>query len=330
MIHRYQNAQNRLIQKKAVEMGIGCQPLISGSEEFLELTYRDKHLIINKTRSHQMTLMSGLLAKNKEASNLLLRRRGLPVPDYLVVSELRDEATRFLERHRSIVVKPLDASNSVGVTLRVRDNEELRAAITNSLRYSDRVMLQQYVTGLDYRILVIGGQAAGVLEYVPAFIVGDGESTIRQLIDRLNTDQLRRNSDGEASSFLPVDCTSESLQAHLKTRGLTPWNVLQREERLELYGASSISVDTISEIVIDRSKESNPAILNAAVEAAAALQLDVAGIDIRCQDITSPLDEANGGILEVNALPDMVDPYLFLDHDSIDVVKLYLNYLFGE
>ncbi|MDG0809780.1 hypothetical protein [Cohnella rhizosphaerae] len=67
-----------------------------------------------------------------------------------------------------------------------------------------------------------------------------------------------------------------------------------------------------------------------AVEAAAALALDVAGVDIRCRDIRQPLDEENGGIIEVNALPDMIDPYLYFQGDEPDVFEQYLRYLFEE
>ncbi|RIE01185.1 ATP-grasp domain-containing protein [Cohnella faecalis] len=328
--YQVQNAQNKQIMKKAREMGIECEPLIPGCEDFLELSYRGKTIVINKTRSHKMPLMAGLLAKNKDASNLLLRRRGLPVPDYIVVSQAGEEAVRFLNTHRMVIVKPLDTSRSVGVTLRIDREDDLENAVKTARLHSEQVMIQQYVEGTDFRVLVIGGKAIGALEYKPAFIEGDGRSTIEQLIRKLNEDQLRRNSVGDAGSFQPVDVESKSLLMHLQELGKSLQAVLEQGERVELFSGGNILADGISEIVLDRSEDISAVNANIAVEAAKALQVDVAGIDIRCRDIRLPLNDENGGILEVNALPDMIDPSLFFQGASTDVFQSYLQYLFEE
>ncbi|MGN7453565.1 hypothetical protein ACTHPH_01985 [Paenibacillus pasadenensis] len=311
-------------------MGIACRPLLEGSEEFLELERQGKKRIVNRTRSHRMKLMAGLLAKNKEASNLLLRRHGLAVPNYVVVSGHGEEAARFLAENRPIVVKPLDASNSVGVTLRVADGAQLEEAVASALRHSGKAMLQKYVEGTDVRIVVIGGRVVGVLEYVPAFLIGDGEATIEQLVSRLNEAQLARTGDRQEGSYQPVDLGSAPVMERLRACGLGPASVLGQEERLELYPDSTLAADSIREIVLDRSADCHPHLAEAAARAASALELDVAGIDIRCKDIASPLEAENGGILEVNALPDLIDPHLFLTGDSIDVFRIYLDYLFEE
>ncbi|MFC5703306.1 ATP-grasp domain-containing protein [Cohnella faecalis] len=274
--------------------------------------------------------MAGLLAKNKDASNLLLRRRGLPVPDYIVVSQAGEEAVRFLNTHRMVIVKPLDTSRSVGVTLRIDREDDLENAVKTARLHSEQVMIQQYVEGTDFRVLVIGGKAIGALEYKPAFIEGDGRSTIEQLIRKLNEDQLRRNSVGDAGSFQPVDVESKSLLMHLQELGKSLQAVLEQGERVELFSGGNILADGISEIVLDRSEDISAVNANIAVEAAKALQVDVAGIDIRCRDIRLPLNDENGGILEVNALPDMIDPSLFFQGASTDVFQSYLQYLFEE
>jgi cyanophycin synthetase len=322
--------QNRLILKKAEEMGITGKPLIEGCEDFLELTYKGKSIIINRTRSHRMPLMAGLLAKNKEASNLLLQRKGLPIPDYIVLSEPGEEAVRFLEAYRLVTVKPLDTSRSVGVTLRIRGEDELAEAIRTARRFSKQVMVQKYVEGTDYRVLVIDGKAVGALEYRPAAVEGDGESTVEQLIARLNDSQMRRNGAGEAGSFQPIDIRSGSLLRHLEESGRSLEEILKKGERAELYASGNMLAEDISEIALDRSGDLHPESAQMAVDAAGALQLDVAGVDIRCRDIRLPLTEENGGILEVNALPDMVDQHLLYEGASTDVFELYLRYLFEE
>ncbi|MDQ8738887.1 hypothetical protein [Paenibacillus sp. LHD-38] len=325
-----QNAQNKLIMSKARELGITCKPLIPGCEDFLELSYKGKNIIINKTRSHKMTLMSGLLAKNKEVSNLLLRRCGLPVPDDIVVSRMGEEAVRFLKTYELVTVKPLDLNRSIGVTLGIRNEEDLDQAIRTARLHSESAMIQRYVEGFDYRILVIAGKAVGVLEYRPAFIEGDGRSTIRQLIQELNDDQLRRNDAGTIGSFQPVDIESETVLLHLQQLGWTVHDILEGRKRVELFAKGNIAANDISEVVTDRTEEICRINADIAIQAASALQVDVAGVDIRCKDISLPLDAENGGILEVNALPDMIDPHLFFQGESSDAVKIYLQYLFEE
>ncbi|MBD3919261.1 hypothetical protein H8B09_10895 [Paenibacillus sp. PR3] len=325
-----QNMQNIIIMSKARELGIDCKLLLPGCEDFLELSYKGKTIVINKSRSHKMTLMAGLLAKHKQASNLLLRRAELPVPEEIVVSDMGEEARQFLLKHQLITVKPLDLNRSIGVTLKVRDEAELARAIQRVHQHSSSIMLQRYVEGDDYRVLVIGDQVVGVLEYRPAYIVGDGYSTIEQLARNMNDEQLRRNSSDLASSYQLVDMESYDIQYHLHQQSRTPHDILAYGEQVELYTLDNAAASSISEVIADRTRDICSSNAEAAIRAAQALQLDVAGVDIRCKRIDLPLDEDNGGILEVNALPDLVDPHLFINEAASDVITVYLNYLFQD
>jgi len=307
-----------------------CELLIPGCEDFLELAYRGKTIIVNKTRSHKMSLMAGLLAKNKQASNLLLRRHRLPVPDDIVVSATTGEATRFLHTHRRVTVKPLDTSRSAGVTVDVQTEAELEQAIRTARAHSESVMIQRYVEGFDYRVLVIAGQGICALEYRPAYVEGDGRSTIEQLILQLNEEQRRRNPIADFESFKPVRIGSGELQAHLMRQGRALQDIMDRGEQVQLFTQANALAGEISEVVTDRTAHIHPVAMRMAIEAAQALNIDVAGVDIRCLDIGAPLGGDNGGILEVNALPDMVDPYLYLQDASVDAIAAYLHYLFED
>lgn len=272
--------------------------LIPGDEEFLELTWAGKRIVVNRTRSHRMPLLAGLLAKNKAASNLLFARSGLPVPAYTVVSGPGEEALQFWRAHRLVTVKPLDASRSAGVTIRVRSEDELVGAVRRALVHSDRVMLQKYVHGSDYRVLIVGGRVVGALEYRAASVEGDGKSTLGQLIERLNAEQASRSRRaGAVGSYLPVDVLGETLQAGLAQAGRGLADVPAVGERVRLFERDNMAASEISEVPFDRSGDMHPDHARVAVEAAAALALDVAGVDIRCRDIRQPLDEENGGLL---------------------------------
>ncbi|WP_028596444.1 hypothetical protein [Paenibacillus assamensis] len=325
-----QNLQNKLIMSKAKEMQIDCKLLLAGCEDFLELTYRGKTIIINKTRTHKLPLLSGFLAKNKEASNLLLERAGLPVPAYIVVPQMCDEAEHFLHTYRNVTVKPLDASCSIGVTLGIKSVEQLAHAVQLAKQHSDKIMIQKYVDGNDYRVLVIAGKVVAVIGYELATVEGDGQSTIEQLIYQLNEARFLRNEVCEIESFPAINVQSNALHAHLQAQGKTIEDVVEQGERVELFSIDNIPAGEISEINRNQTSDICTANITIAVEAAQALNIDVAGIDIRCKDITAPITIENGGILEVNALPDMSTHFLPFQGSSIDVYKAYLEYLFED
>ncbi|ALS29975.1 cyanophycin synthetase [Paenibacillus sp. 32O-W] len=324
------NTLNRLLINKAREMGIGCRLLLAGCEDFLELSYKGRSIVINKTRSHRLSLIAGLLAKNKEATNLLLSQRGLPVPPYMVVSETGAEAVRFLQTHLSVAVKPLDASGSAGVTLDVRTVPQLETAIQRAGIYGGKVMLQRFVPGADYRVLVIDYRIAAVTEYRPAFVTGDGASSLRELIRRLNETRIRQSEIGEIEAFAEIKTDSVRLLAALDKQGVALDDIVPAGCLVKLQDIGNSPAGEISEIYADRTDLICPANAAMAVEAAKALQIDVAGIDIRCPDIAVPVTEASGGILEVNALPDMIHHVVPYEGASRDVIRIYLEYLFEE
>ncbi|MFD1175989.1 ATP-grasp domain-containing protein [Paenibacillus puldeungensis] len=327
---KLQNLHNRLILSKAHEMGITCRPLLQGCEDFLELTYQGRSIVINKTRSHKLSLMAGLLAKNKEATNLLLQRRGLPIPPFMVISEMGEEAVRFLENQSSVVVKPLDASGSAGVTLDVRTRKQLGEAIRKASFYSKSMMLQQFIPGKDYRVLIINGKVAAVTEYRPACVIGDGSASIRQLIQLLNESRIIRNDIGQMEAFAEISMDSRELTMVLDKQGVALDDLIPAGTQVELYDTQNAAANDIREIYADRTDTICEANKKMAIDAAEVLQIDVAGIDIRCPDISLPLMQPIGAILEVNALPDMTYHVFSYQGASRDVVRLYLEYLFEE
>lgn len=288
------NLQNRLIISKAREMGITCEPLLEGCEDFLKLSVGDKEIIINKTRSHRLPLIAGLLAKNKQACNMLLHEQGMPVPSFIVIPEMGSEAVTFLNRYGSIVVKPLDASSSMGVTLDVRTEEELETAIDLASVHGSSIMLQQYVTGIDYRVLIINGEVAAVNEYRPVYIEGDGTSTVRALIRQLNQDRVEMTPIGEYEAFPQVDAETERVLKVLHAQGTTLDEVPAAGEEIELYDLRNSAAGKISEFYKDCTEIIHPENARMIIQAAKTLQIDVAGVDVRCRDIRTPISREEG------------------------------------
>lgn len=323
----FENLQNRLILNKAREMGIGCELLVDGCEDFLKLSLEHKQIIINKTRTHRLPLIAGLLAKNKQACNLILHEQGMPVPPHIVVEAMGEEAEVFLHQYSSIVVKPLDSSSSQGVTLDVRTVAELGAAIHLATQYGSSILLQQYVIGTDYRVLIINEQVAAVNQYRPVYVTGNGSSSVRERIEMLNRNRMQVTEIGMYEAFPAIDLDNTHLLDTLRKQGLALNDVSPVDQEIELYDLRNSAAGKISEFYRDCTDDIHPDNARMMIQAARALQIDVAGIDVRCKDIRVPITTEQGGILEVNALPDLTHHVYPHGGTTRDVVRQYLEYL---
>ena len=323
----FENLQNRLILNKAREMGIGCELLVDGCEDFLKLSLEHKQIIINKTRTHRLPLIAGLLAKNKQACNLILHEQGMPVPPHIVVEAMGEEAEVFLHQYSSIVVKPLDSSSSQGVTLDVRTVAELEAAIHLATQYGSSILLQQYVIGTDYRVLIINEQVAAVNQYRPVYVTGNGSSSVRERIEMLNRNRMQVTEIGMYEAFPAIDLDNTHLLDTLRKQGLALNDVSPVDQEIELYDLRNSAAGKISEFYRDCTDDIHPDNARMMIQATRALQIDVAGIDVRCKDIRVPITTEQGGILEVNALPDLTHHVYPHGGTTRDVVRQYLEYL---
>jgi D-alanine-D-alanine ligase-like ATP-grasp enzyme len=320
------NLHNKLIAARAAELGYTCRPLIEGEEDFLEISDGKKTVIINKTRSHRLTVVAGMITKNKAACSTLLRRANLPVPEEILVSSLTPEAVHFLHRHGVVVVKPIDTNRGVGISMDIRSEEELAHAIENGLRYSNTLLLQRQVEGRDYRVLVIDNEVVGVLENCPPSVIGDGISTVAALIDRLNADPRRTADKDEFLPMLQVKIDDEVLRI-LAHQGLSLESVPARDQIVYLRKNGNEYTGGIN---VDRTDEICPENIEIARKAVQTLHLDVAGLDIRTADIGIPMTKTQGAIIEVNVLPGMNGHMYPAVGQPRDVIGKYLQYLFKE
>jgi cyanophycin synthetase len=237
------------------------------------------------------------IAGNKDLTKSLLDEAGLPAPRGEVVRNA-DDAVREARRIRyPVVVKPLDGNHGRGVTIGIVSDDEVRAAFEIAARHSRRVVVEQQLPGNDHRILVVGGKVVAVAERVPAHVIGDGYHSIEGLIELLNQDTRRGEGHEKVLTRIKVD---QSVVELLGRQGKTLKSVPMAQEVVLLRGTANLSTGGTA---IDRTDVIHP--LNAAIaeQAAAVVGLDVAGIDFLTPDITRPVRETGGGIVEVNAAP---------------------------
>jgi len=255
-----------------------------------------------RIRATMTSATSGIavdIASDKNLTNRLLDSAGLPVPKSEVVDTVDGAVAAAHRVGFPCVVKPLDGNHGRGVHLDLRTDDDIRTAFAGASRESRSgdLVVESYITGNDYRCLVIGGKVAAIAERVPASVVGDGKQTVRQLVDATNADPRRGIGHEKVLTRIKVDAAAEAL---VQAQGYGLDDVPKKGDRVKLALTGNMSTGGTS---IDRTIEAHPDNVEIAEMAARVVGLDVAGIDFICPDITVPVRETGGAIVEVNAAP---------------------------
>ncbi|MDQ3615568.1 MAG: cyanophycin synthetase [Actinomycetota bacterium] len=239
------------------------------------------------------------VASDKDLTTRLLGAAGLPVPRQESV-RTPDQAVAVGDRiGYPVVCKPVDGNHGRGVCLNLDSAEAVRAAFPVAADQSRRggVIVESFIDGRDYRCLIIDGRLAAVAERVPAHVVGDGRSTVDELVELTNADSRRGVGHEKVLTRIKVDAAAVEL---LASQGYELGNVPPVGETVKMTLTGNMSTGGIS---IDRTFEAHPENVEIAEEAARVIGLDIAGIDFICPDITEPVRETGGAICEVNAAP---------------------------
>ncbi|MBD0319795.1 MAG: cyanophycin synthetase, partial [Gemmatimonadetes bacterium] len=238
------------------------------------------------------------ITSDKHRTKEILERIGLAVPEGEVVTTLDDALELAEDLGFPVLLKPLDANDGRGISGRLDSADAVRAAWTIAVAEHPKVIVERFVTGRDHRVVVVAGRVVAVAERVPAHVVGDGRRSIRELAEEVNRDP-KRNPDDPASPLvpLPLDGLTERFLART---GRTFDTVPAAREEVQLRGTANISTGGTS---IDRTDELHPRNAALCEFAAAAVGLDIAGIDVLTDDVGVPFDENCAAIIEVNASP---------------------------
>ena len=254
---------------------------------------------IRATMTSKTSALAVDIAGDKKMTNSLLGSAGLPVPRSEVV-RTEDEAVAAAKRIGfPVVTKPLDGNHGRGVGLDLRTERAVRTGFKRALKESrnGRVVVESFVTGNDYRVLVIGGRMVAIAERVPAHVIGDGKHTVAELVEITNQDPRRGIGHEKVLTRIKVDDAAMEL---VKKQGFGIDDVPPKGEMVLLAATGNMSTGGIS---IDRTWEAHEDNVEIAEEAARVVGLDVAGIDFLAPDISQPVRETGGAIVEVNAAP---------------------------
>ena len=255
---------------------------------------------IQATLSNRTGILGVELACDKEGTKSILKESGVPVPRGTTIHYL-DDLEDAIEDVGGfpIVIKPLDGNHGRGITIDINTWNEAEEAydIAKAAAKSKTVIVERYYRGRDHRVLVVNGKVVAVSERIPAHVVGDGYSTIDQLIEKTNSDPRRGDGHDNVLTRIAVDrMTLQILERH----GRTLETVLGDGEVFYLRATANLSTGGIA---IDRTDDIHPENVWLAERVAKIVGLDIAGIDVVTPDITKPLREVEGVVVEVNAAP---------------------------
>ncbi len=260
-------------------------------------------------------------AGDKQLTKDTLGALGIPVPDGRVCHSAREAAAVAAEIGYPVVVKPLDGNHGNGVSIGLQSAAQVEEAFPKAVAVSRAALVEKQVEGRDYRLLVVGGRVSAAAERRPPEVIGDGVNTIRSLVEIENRNPNRGEGHEKPLTKIELD---ESAVHLLREAGLSPSSVPAEGTHIVLRKNANLSSGGTAR-AIEAVHEKNA---EYAVRAAEAMGLDVAGIDICSKDISVPLDENGGAILEVNAGPGLRMHMTPSEGAPVNVAKDILDMLF--
>jgi cyanophycin synthetase len=274
--------------------------ILLSARAMLQLGYGANQKRIQATLTGNSGILGVELACDKEGTKTILGDAGIPVPQGTVIQYLDElEAAINAVGGYPIVIKPLDGNHGRGITIDINSWQEAELAydLASEASKTRSVIVERYYCGSDHRILVIDGQVVAVAERIPACVIGDGKSTIEELLTITNRDPRRGVGHDNILTKITIDQTSLAV---LQKQGYDLKTILAEGATAYLRATANLSTGGIA---IDRTDNIHPENVWLAQRVAKIIGLDIAGIDVVTPDISKPLKELNGVIVEVNAAP---------------------------
>lgn len=268
-----------------------------GHESLVRLGYGRHSRLIESTLTDATSCISADLSSNKQLTKALLSEHKIPVPYGKVVFSEISAVMVANQIGMPVVIKPYDGNQGKGVFLNLKTNEEIKEAYREASKFSNGIIVEKFVKGRDFRILVVGDKVCAVAERLPASVTGDGKHTIKELVDIVNSDENRGESHEKALTKIKLDSVSRNL---LRKNGLTEDSIPEPGQVVVLRQNGNLSTGGTA---IDCTDIIHPENAQLAVSAAKAIGIDIAGIDVVAEDISKPITETGGAIVEVNTAP---------------------------
>jgi len=283
------------IVEAAIQRGIPYRRLTDGS--LIQFGWGRRQRRILAAEMDRSSAIAESIAQDKELTKALLHAAGVPVPRGRPVSDGEDAWKAAQEIGLPVVVKPRNGNQGKGVAVNLVTREQVEAAYAVAAKYGAQVLVERYVPGHDFRLLVVGNTLVAAARRDPPQVYGDGVHTVRELVEAVNRDP--RRGEGHATSLTKIRLDDIAL-ATLAKAGYTPDSVPPNGTLVILRNNANLSTGGTATDVTD---EVHPELAARAIEAARTVGLDICGVDVVANTVIEPLESQGGAVVEVNAAP---------------------------
>ncbi|MBY6928458.1 cyanophycin synthetase [Clostridium botulinum] len=294
-----------------------------GEDSMFQLGYGIKGKTIEATICNSTSAVSVDIACDKLLSKNILMDQCIPVAEGYKVKNYIDLLFKAEKLGYPVVLKPRFGNQGKGVVVNIKNQKELVNAYSIVNKKFQDIMIEKYINGKDYRACVVDGKVVAVAQRIPPYIIGNGKSTIYELIKELNRDERRGDGHEKPLTKVKID---KDLKNNINKEGYTLGYILPEEYKLELRHNANLSTGGVAidctDLICTETRE-------VCERAAKAIGLNICGIDICCSDISKPLKE-NEGIMEVNAAPGIRMHQYPYKGKSRNVAKAIVDMMFKE
>ena len=267
------------------------------SQSLVQLGYGKNQVRFRATMTNHTSSIAVDLASNKDETKRMLHDAAIPVAKGVCISSIEDLEHSVNKIGFPLVFKPLDGNHGKGASINVKTMEEAHAAYDHAKKYSRKIIIERFISGYDFRVLVINHKFIAAALREPAHVIGDGVSNIQQLIETENKDP--RRGYGHENVLTEISIDRETLE-QLAKHEFTLETILNKEEKCYLKGTANLSTGGTSTDITDIVHPHNIFICE---RISRIIGLDICGIDIMASNLSEPLETTGGVVLEVNAAP---------------------------
>ncbi len=267
------------------------------NQSLVQLGYGKNQVRFRATMTDKTSSIAVDIASNKDETKRMLQDAAIPVAKGVCIVNESEVEYAIEKVGFPLVFKPLDGNHGKGASINVKTLEEAKEAFEHAKKYSRKIIVEKFITGYDFRVLVINNKFTAAALREPAHVIGDGKSTIQQLVDKENSDPRRGYGHENVLTEITVDKETDD---QLAKAGYTLETVLKKNERCYLKGTANLSTGGTSTDVTDIVHPHNIFICE---RISRVIGLDICGIDIMASNLSEPLEVTGGVVLEVNAAP---------------------------
>ena len=283
------------IVNAAIARGIPFRRLTEGS--LVQLGWGSKQRRIQAAEIDATSAIAESIAQDKELTKKLLHAAGVPVPLGRPVTSAQDAWAAAQEIGLPVVIKPRDGNQGKGISVNIATQEGVMTAYNTAKSFRDDVLVERYLPGSDFRLLVVGNKLVAAARRDPPLVIGNGKNTVHELVELVNADP--RRGEGHATSLTKIRL-DDIAKNRLKEQGLDENSVPAKGTRVILRNNANLSTGgTATDVTDDVHQE----VAARAIAAAQMVGLDICGVDVVCESVLLPMEEQGGGVVEVNAAP---------------------------